>query len=200
MLLPPRSACTFGTTEGFGSPMHRTHSGARTPAWGMDVKCITNYADSMHEVAPPYLPSPYPPPYPPPLPPPPTFGSLRSTDGSLRSTRGPAPAPPLNNMTPAVAIDRLLCVLPCVCTAFCVYCLACGPLNNMTPAVATDRLLCVPPCVCTAFCVHRLACGPLNNMTPAVATDRLLCVPPSVCTALCVHRLLCAPPCLWPLK
>ena len=73
---------------------------------------------------------------------------------------------------------------PFVCSAFCVYRLACGPLNNMTPAVATGRFLCVPPCVCTAFCVHRLACGPLNNMTPAVATDRLLCVPP----------------CLWPLK
>ena len=91
----------------------------------------------MHEVAPPYLPPlptpPLPPPYPPPtppyppptsppylpppLPPPPTFGSLRSTDGSLRSTRGPAPAPPLNNMTPAVATDRLVCAPPFVCTA-----------------------------------------------------------------------------------
>ena len=70
-----------------------------------------------------------------------------------------------------MATDRLLCVPPCVCTAFYVYRLACGPLNNMTPAVATDRLLCVPPCVCTAFYVYRLACGPLNNMTPAVATD-----------------------------
>ena len=82
--------------------------------------------DSMHEVAPPYLPPlPTPPPTPPlpppptspPLPPPPTFGSLRSTDGSLRSTRGPAPAPPLNNMTPAVATDRLVCAPPFVCTA-----------------------------------------------------------------------------------
>ena len=26
---------------------------------------------------------------------------------------------PFNNMTPAVATDRLLCVPPCVCTAFC---------------------------------------------------------------------------------
>ena len=165
--------------------------------------------DSMHEVAPPLPPPPtyppptsppYPPPwtpptppptsppYLPPLPPPPTFGSLRSTDGSLRSTRGPAPAPPLNNKTPAVATGRLLCVPPCVCTAFCVYRLACGPLNNKTPAVATGRLLCVPPCVCTAFGMHRLACGPLNNKTPAVATDRLLCVPPCVCTALPVAR------------
>ena len=74
--------------------------------------------DSMHEVAPPYLPplrtAPLPPPNPPPTPPPylppPTFGSLRST-------RGPAPAPPLNNMTPAVATDRLVCAPPFVCTA-----------------------------------------------------------------------------------
>ena len=42
--------------------------------------------------------------------------------GSLRSTRGPAPAPPLNNQTP-----------PLLQTAFCVY-----------------RLVYVPPCVCTA--------------------------------------------------
>ena len=61
---------------------------------------------------------------------------------------------PLNNKTPAVATDRLLCVPPCVCTAFCVHRLACGPLNNKTPAVATGRLLCVPPCVCTAFPPH----------------------------------------------
>ena len=115
---------------------------------------------------PPYPPLP-PPPYPPPLPHPPTFSSLRSTDGSLRSTRGPAPAPPLNNMTPAVATNRLLCAPPCVCTAFCGYRLACGPLNNKTPAVATGRLLCVPPFVCSAFCVFRLVCAP-----------------PSVCTAL----------------
>ena len=78
----------------------------------------------MHEVAPPYLPPPtypppptLPPPTSPPLPPPLTFISLRSTDGSLRSTRGPAAAPPLNNMTPAVATDRLLCAPPFVCTA-----------------------------------------------------------------------------------
>ena len=129
-------------------------------------------------------PPPYTPPYTPPYLPPPTFSSLRST-------RGPAPAPSLNNMTAAVATDRRLCAPPCVCTAFCVYCVAYGPFNNKTPAVARDRLLCVPPCVCTAFCVHRLACGPLNNMTPAVATDRLLCAPLCVCPALCVHRLLC---------
>ena len=77
---------------------------------------------------------------------------------------------------------------PCVCTAFCVYRLACRPLNNMTPAAATGRLLCVPPCVCTAFCVYRLACGPLNNMTQwpqtAFCVHHLVCAPPSLCTAL----------------
>ena len=67
---------------------------------------------------------------------------------------------PLNNKTPAVATDRLLCVPPCVCTDFCVYRLSCGLLNNKTPAVATDRLLCVPPFVCSALCVHRLLCVP----------------------------------------
>ena len=61
--------------------------------------------------------------------------------------KGPQARRPFNNMTPAVATDRLLCVPPCVCTAFCVYRLACGPFHNMTPAVARDRLLCFPPCV-----------------------------------------------------
>ena len=56
----------------------------------------------MHKVAPPPT---FPPPY----------------LGSLRSTRGQAPAPPLNNKTPAVASDRLVYAPPCVCTAFCVY-------------------------------------------------------------------------------
>ena len=98
-----------------------------------------------------------------------------------------------------------------MCTALCVYRLACGPLNSKTPAVATDRLFCALPCVCTAFCVYRLACGPLKNKTPAVATDRFLCAQPCVCTAFYVYcracgpsnnktlavatdRLLCAPP------
>ena len=66
------------------------------------------------------------------------------------------PPPYINNKTPAVATDRLLCVPRCVCTAFCVYRFACGPFNDMTPAVATDRLLCVPPCVCTALPVAPL--------------------------------------------
>ena len=39
---------------------------------------------------------------------------------SLRSMRGPAPAPPLNNKTPAVATDCLVCAPPCVCTPLCV--------------------------------------------------------------------------------
>ena len=61
------------------------------------------------------LPPRTPPPVPPPprTPPPYPFPHY----GSLRSTRGPAPAPPLNNKTPAVATDRLLCAPPCVCTA-----------------------------------------------------------------------------------
>ena len=66
-------------------------------------------------------------------------------------------------MTPVVATDRLLCVPPFVCTAFCVYRLACGPFKKMTPAVATDRLLCAPPCVCTTFFVYRLACGGVTD-------------------------------------
>ena len=95
------------------------------------------------------------------------------------------PVAPVNNMTPAVATDRLLCVPPCVCTAFCVYRLACGPFNNMTPARRPQTAFCVHRLVCAPpSCVYRLACGPGNNMTPAVATDRLLCA-----TALCVHRL-----------
>ena len=84
--------------------------------------------DSMHEVAPPYLPPlptpplppPYPPPttpptppYPPPTPPPtsPPYLRLASLDA------GASPRTPLNNMTPAVATDRLVCAPPFVCTA-----------------------------------------------------------------------------------
>ena len=96
-------------------------------------------------------------------------------------------------MTPAVAMDRLLCAPPCVGTAFYVYRLACGPINNMTPAVASSRLLCAPPCVCTALCVYGLACGPLHVMTPAVAIDRLLCASPCVGTAFSVYCLACGP-------
>ena len=86
-----------------------------------------------------------------------------------------------------------MCAPPSVCTAFCVYRLACGPLNNKTPAAATGRLLCAPPCMCTAFRVYRLARGPLNNKTPAVATGRLLCARPCVCTTFRVYRLACGP-------
>ena len=53
--------------------------------------------------------------------------------GSLRWTRGPAPAPPLNTKTPAMATDRLACAPRCVCIALCV-----------------DRLACGPPCLWTA--------------------------------------------------
>ena len=95
----------------------------------------------------------------------PYFGSLRSTNGLLRSTRGPGPAPPLNNKLLAVARDRLVCAPPCVCTALCVdrkTTLYFGPLrstrgpapapplNNKIPAVAIGRLVCAPPCVWTA--------------------------------------------------
>ena len=66
------------------------------------------------------------------------FSLLRSKHGSLRSTRGLAPASPLNNKTPTVTTDRLVCAPPCECTALCV-----------------DRLVCAPPCVWTALCVHR---------------------------------------------
>ena len=56
--------------------------------------------------------------------------------GSLRSMRGLAPAPPLNNKTPAVAIDRLLCAPPYVC----VHSLVCAPpclwSTNQPPATA----------------------------------------------------------------
>ena len=104
---------------------------------------------------------------------------------------GDTPAPHLNNKTPAVATDRLLCAPPCVCTALCVYRLACGALNNKTPAVATWCLLCAPPCVCTALCVYRLACGTLNNKDSFGGYR-----PPFVCTALCVHRLVYALACM----
>ena len=110
-----------------------------------------------------------PPVSPPPCTPPPPgpFGSLRSIDGSLLSTQGPAPAPPLNNKTPAMAIDRLVYAPPCVCTALCMHrqtfpSANCArktarfaqrghtPLNNKTPAMATDRLVCAPLCVWNA--------------------------------------------------
>ena len=65
--------------------------------------------DSMHKV---------PPPLSPPSPPPPTCPPLTRLS-SLHSTQGPAPAPPLNNKTPAVATD-CLCVLHflCICPPY----------------------------------------------------------------------------------
>ena len=92
----------------------------------------------MHEVAPPPNlppPLPLPPPTPPPATPytpptsPPYLGSLRSTDGSLRSTQGQPPHPPL--------ITRVLRLLQWPQTALCVHC-----------------LVYAPPCVCTAFVVY----------------------------------------------
>ena len=59
--------------------------------------------------------------------------------GSLRSTRGPAPAPPLNNKTPAL-----------LSTAFCV-----------------PRLVCAPPCVCTAGpTMHTARCARRGGQPP----------------------------------
>ena len=131
------------------------------------------------------------------LPPPPHthyLGSLRSTDGSLRSTRGPALAPPLNNKTHAVATDRLVCAPPCVCTALCMHRLVCalpalpththylGLLRSTHGSLRSTRGPAPAP--------------PLNNKTPAVATGGLVCAPPCVCTALCMHRLVYPPPCV----
>ena len=99
--------------------------------------------------SPPYVPPLRPPPY---LPPP-TFGSLRSTDGSLRSTRGPAPAPPLNNMTPAVATDRLVCAPPFVCTALPLAPEITRLMRWPQAAFCVFRLVCAPPSVCTTFSV-----------------------------------------------
>ena len=65
-----------------------------------------------------------------------TDGSLSSPHGSLRSTWGLAPVTRLNNKTRAVATDRLVSAMRCVCTAL-------------------HRLVRAPPCVCTALCVHR---------------------------------------------
>ena len=92
--------------------------------------------------------------------------------GSLRSTRGPAPAPPLNNKTPAL-----------LQTAFCVY-----------------RLVYVPPCVCTAGpTMHSARCARRGGqpLHPPKITRLLHCYrPPFVCTALCMPRLVYAPPTL----
>ena len=97
--------------------------------------------------------------------------------------RGTPPHPPLNNKTPLVATDHLLCAAPSVSTALYVRC-----------------LVYALPCMWTTARFAR--CGghartSLNNKIPAVATDRLLCAAPSVSTALYVHRLVYALPCMW---
>ena len=144
------------------------------------------------------------------FPPPPPFrtrspNTLYLPCSSLRSTRGPAPAPPSNNKTRAVATNRLVCAPPCVCTALCVD-------SRTFPAARFARHGGQPPhppsitrllqWSQTALCVHRLVCGqpnlpcsslcltrgptpapPFNNKTPAVVTNRLVCAPPCVWTA-----------------
>ena len=93
-------------------------------------KSKTNLRGYYTSTPPRHLPASMPPPLPRPLPSPSTFfDSLRSTDNSLRLTWGPSPAPPLNNNTPTVATDRLVCAPPCVCTALCMHRLVCGQPN-----------------------------------------------------------------------
>ena len=109
----PITVCNeYGSPYYYGSPSYHAHI----------------QPDSRHEVAPPPRTppprNPPPPRYPSPCTPlrtpspcsPVPFGSLRLTHGSLHWTRGPAPTPPLNNKTPAVATDRLVCAPPCVYT------------------------------------------------------------------------------------
>ena len=172
--------------------------------------------DSMHEVAPPYvppLPPPNPPPYPPnpPSPPPPSPPYLPPPTSPPLPLPLPTPPPPPRLPPPYLLPPTLLLLLaPPPPTT--------NPPSpppfpsNPRPPPHPDPCVGRPPFGCTAFCVHRPACGPLNNKTPAVATNRLLCVPPCVCTALCVHRLagplnnktpavatgrlLCVPPCV----
>ena len=132
---------------------------------------------------------------------------------------GDTPAPPLNNKTPVVGRDPILCAAPCVCSALYVHRLVCAlrlatldagdtpapPLNNKTRAVATDHLLCVAPCVCTALYVHRLVFAPPCMPTTAryarcgghprtpPETTTLLRWPK---TAFCVQRLVGVPACM----
>ena len=132
---------------------------------------------------------------------------------------GDTPAPPLNNKTPAMATDRLLCALPCVCTALYVDYGSLRSMRGTLPhpdsitrllrwlltAFCVHRLVCTPPSIRSALCMHRLVCGlqlasldagdtpapPLNNKSPAMATDCLSCATPCIRTALCMHRLVC---------
>ena len=122
--------------------------------------------------------------------------------GPLRSKREPAPAPPGNNKTPAVATDRLLRAPPCLWStnqspATTRFARRGGqppqpPLNNKTPAwpetvFCVLHLVCAPPCVCAALLVER-------PPTPCYGSLRSTRWPQ---TGFCVLRLVCAPPCLW---
>ena len=118
------------------STLSRTQSSPRLATvlgyWGMHMRGTRYYLRSKYHITrcvvyrvgrggeksppPPTSPPPYPLP-PGTLPP----GACKKKFGSLRSTWGPALAPPLNNKTPAVAIDRLVCAPPCVCTALCAH-------------------------------------------------------------------------------
>ena len=90
---------------------------------------------------------------------------------------GDTPAPPLNNKTPAVATNRLLCASPCVRTALYVH-----------------RLVYAQPCMWTTARYAR--CGGHPSTPPRKQHPCCGHRPPFVCIALCVHRLVCAPPCL----
>ena len=140
--------------------------------------------------------------------------------GSLRSMRGPTPAPPFNNMTRAVAIDRLVCALPWVCTIFCVHRqprpsygsvqspTPAPPFTNMTPTVATKCPVCAPPCVRTTLCMHHVMCppptrAPSHVQLPTLPTLRLATLnagtnpPPPfnyMTRAVAIDRLVSAPP------
>ena len=84
--------------------------------------------DSRHEIAPPYPPPPRTPPRtPPPYPP------RNRTSPRFARRGGQPPHPRLNNKTPAVATDRLVCAPPCVCAALCVHRLACEPPTPPPP-------------------------------------------------------------------
>ena len=217
---PPGSSARF-SAEILGGGVGPSKRPAETPVGRFISGRADTYADIMHDPPPPDLPPSVPPPLrPPPYPPPYNsplhFGSLRSTDSSLRSTRGPTPAPPLNNKTRAVATHRLVCAPPCVWTAEPSLQLASfdAGASPRTPLKYQDSCSGhTPPCVCTALCVRRLVCGqpnspcsslrstrgaapapPLHNKPPAVATHHLVCAPPCVCTTLGMHRLVCGEP------
>ena len=147
------------------------------------------------------------------------FGSLRLTNRSLRSTRGPTPAPSFNNKTPTVPTHRLVGAPPCVSTAKPKHRLAALDKGRASLDVwanpHTHRL----HCVCIALCVHGIPYAPPCVWTAktylrlAALDKRLASIdagagprtpleqqdscgghrPPCVCTALGMHRLVCRP-------